>query len=134
MGRSNGSSESFFLKTGWQCGKNRLPSATPCWTPCSKTISLLCDAGVGIGKTYAYLTACILLKKFAPARACRFPAGGGSPPPALPCRTPSSGSTFHFCPGFFWRTASFKNPSGRWCEKARNALSAMSVFLIGWKR
>ena len=25
-----------------------------------------CDAGVGIGKTYAYLTACILLKKFAP--------------------------------------------------------------------
>ena len=25
----------------------------------------LCDAGVGIGKTYAYLTACILLKKFA---------------------------------------------------------------------
>lgn len=26
----------------------------------------LCDAGVGIGKTYAYLTACILLKKFAP--------------------------------------------------------------------
>jgi len=24
----------------------------------------LCDAGVGIGKTYAYLTACILLKKF----------------------------------------------------------------------
>ncbi len=28
----------------------------------------LCDAGVGIGKTYAYLTACILLKKFAPHR------------------------------------------------------------------
>ena len=24
----------------------------------------LCDAGVGIGKTYAYLTACVLLKKF----------------------------------------------------------------------
>ena len=27
----------------------------------------LCDAGVGIGKTYAYLTACILLKKFYPS-------------------------------------------------------------------
>ncbi|MFR1479515.1 MAG: hypothetical protein ACLSB9_29420 [Hydrogeniiclostridium mannosilyticum] len=26
----------------------------------------LCDAGVGIGKTYAYLTACIILKKFYP--------------------------------------------------------------------
>lgn len=26
----------------------------------------LCDAGVGIGKTYAYLTACVLLKKFVP--------------------------------------------------------------------
>lgn len=29
----------------------------------------LCDAGVGIGKTYAYLTACILLRKNAPHRA-----------------------------------------------------------------
>lgn len=27
----------------------------------------MCDAGVGIGKTYAYLTACILLKKFYPS-------------------------------------------------------------------
>ena len=26
----------------------------------------LCDAGVGIGKTYAYLTGCILLRKNAP--------------------------------------------------------------------
>ena len=24
----------------------------------------LCDAGVGIGKTYAYLTACILMRKY----------------------------------------------------------------------
>lgn len=29
---------------------------------------LLCDAGTGIGKTYAYLTACILLQQFRPAR------------------------------------------------------------------
>ena len=29
---------------------------------------ILCDAGTGIGKTYAYLTACILLQKFCPAR------------------------------------------------------------------
>lgn len=28
----------------------------------------LCDAGVGIGKTYAYLTGCILLRKNAPHR------------------------------------------------------------------
>ena len=34
-------------------------------------IIALCDAGVGIGKTYAYLTACILLKKFYPSE----PAG-----------------------------------------------------------
>lgn len=27
----------------------------------------LCDAGVGIGKTYAYLTACVLLKRFFPS-------------------------------------------------------------------
>lgn len=26
----------------------------------------LCDAGVGIGKTYAYLTACVLLDRFFP--------------------------------------------------------------------
>ena len=29
---------------------------------------ILCDAGTGIGKTYAYLTACVLLQKFCPAR------------------------------------------------------------------
>ena len=29
---------------------------------------ILCDAGTGIGKTYAYLTACVLLQKFRPAR------------------------------------------------------------------
>ena len=29
---------------------------------------ILCDAGTGIGKTYAYLTACILLQKFRPAK------------------------------------------------------------------
>ena len=74
MVRSSESSASFCLKMGWRCGKNRLPCAMPCWTPCS-TIELpllhnkiaLCDAGVGIGKTYAYLTACILLKKFYPS-------------------------------------------------------------------
>ena len=27
----------------------------------------LCDAGVGIGKTYAYLAACVLLKRFFPS-------------------------------------------------------------------
>ncbi len=36
----------------------------------------LCDAGVGIGKTYAYLTACILFEKVLSIRACRLPAGG----------------------------------------------------------
>ena len=72
----------------------------------------LCDAGVGIGKTYAYLTACILLKKFAP----HGPAG--SQPvvistPALPYRTLSSKNTFRFYPGFFWRTVLSPNPSGQ---------------------
>ena len=67
MGKSSGSSASFCLKTGWRCGKNRLPCAMPCWTPCS-TIKLPCAMqGWGIGKTYAYLTACILLKKFYPS-------------------------------------------------------------------
>ena len=27
----------------------------------------LCDAGVGIGKTYAYLVACVLMRKYAAA-------------------------------------------------------------------
>ena len=60
----------------------------------------LCDAGVGIGKTYAYLTACILLKKFYPSG----PAGSQrwwSPPPVWPCRTPSSESTSHSYPASF---------------------------------
>ena len=29
----------------------------------------MCDAGVGLGKTYAYLVACLLWQRAAPARA-----------------------------------------------------------------
>ena len=41
----------------------------------------LCDAGVGIGKTYAYLTACILLKKF-------YPSGPAGSQPVVRLRCP----------------------------------------------
>lgn len=67
MGKLSGSSASFCLKMGWRCGKNRLPCAMPCLDTLLHNKIALCDAGVGIGKTYAYLTACILLKKFYPS-------------------------------------------------------------------
>lgn len=59
----------------------------------------LCDAGVGIGKTYAYLTACILLKKFAP----HGPAG--SQPVVVSTSSVALqdaiiGEYIPFCPGF----------------------------------
>lgn len=71
----------------------------------------LCDAGVGIGKTYAYLTACILLKKFAP----HGPAG--SQPVVVSTSSVALqdaiiGEYIPFCPGFFWRTALFKTHPG----------------------
>ena len=80
----------------------------------------LCDAGVGIGKTYAYLTACILLKKFAPM-GLPVPSRWWFPPPALPFRTLSSGNTFHFYPGFFWRTVYLKTHPG-YGEKRQGTL------------
>ena len=66
MGRLNGSSESFCPKTDWPCGKNRVALCHAMLDTLLQNHIALCDAGVGIGKTYAYLTACILLKKFAP--------------------------------------------------------------------
>ena len=44
-----------------------MPSATPCWMPCSTKKFLLCEAGVGIGKTLAYLVACVLWQQQRPA-------------------------------------------------------------------
>ena len=41
----------------------RILAGKPCSTLLQNRIAL-CDAGVGIGKTYAYLTACILLKQY----------------------------------------------------------------------
>ena len=60
----------------------------------------LCDAGVGIGKTYAYLIACILLKKF-------YPSGpAGSQPVVVSTSSVALqdaiiGSTSHFYPASF---------------------------------
>lgn len=53
---------------------------------------MLSDAGTGIGKTYAYLTAAVIFHKY------RMEAGypgspSPSPPPALRCRRPFTGST-----------------------------------------
>ena len=54
----------------------------------------LCDAGVGLGKTYAYLVACLLWQSQRP-RALWQPVVISTP--AWPCRRPSCKSTFRFC-------------------------------------
>lgn len=92
----------------------------------------LCDAGVGIGKTYAYLTACILLRKNAPHRAV------GS----LPVVVSTSSIALQdaiieeyilFYPAFFWRITSFRSPSEPSYAKAKNDLYAISASPSGWK-
>ncbi|MFQ8629427.1 MAG: hypothetical protein ACLSAR_11805 [Dorea formicigenerans] len=52
-----------FPEHGMAVRKNRLCYATKCWITCGRNIAL-CDAGVGIGKTYAYLVACVLMRKY----------------------------------------------------------------------
>lgn len=92
----------------------------------------LCDAGVGIGKTYAYLTGCILLRKNAPHSAV------GS----LPVVVSTSSIALQdaiieeyipFYPAFFWRITSSRSPSEPSCAKAKNGLYAMSALPSVWK-
>ena len=45
-------------------GKNRLCYATKMLDNLLGRNIALCDAGVGIGKTYAYLVACVLMRKY----------------------------------------------------------------------
>ena len=71
----------------------------------------LCDAGVGIGKTYAYLVACVLMRKYS------LLAEGCSPYeqrpvvislPALHSRKQFLQNISLFSPGFFRRTGRFR--------------------------
>ena len=73
----------------------------------------LCDAGVGIGKTYAYLVACVLMRKYS------LLAEGCSPYEQRPVVI--STSALHsrkqflqnislFYPGFFRRVGRFRSP------------------------
>ena len=74
----------------------------------------LCDAGVGIGKTYAYLVACVLMRKYS------LLADGYSPyeqrpvvisTPALHSRKQFLRNISLFSPGFFRRTGRFSHRS-----------------------
>ena len=46
--------------TAWRCGKGRSSSATPCWTPYIIRKSPFATRASALGKTYAYLVACLL--------------------------------------------------------------------------
>ena len=65
MGRLNGFSE-FLPQNGLAVREEQITLCHDMLDTLLQNNIALCDAGVGIGKTYAYLTACILLKKFAP--------------------------------------------------------------------
>lgn len=71
----------------------------------------LCDAGVGIGKTYAYLVACVLMRKYS------LLAEGCSPYEQRPVVISTSSIALQkailteyipFSPGFFRRTGRFR--------------------------
>ena len=50
----------------WQCERDKSPYVTPCWMPFFRRKLPSATPGWGIGKTYAYLGACVLLKKHRP--------------------------------------------------------------------
>lgn len=92
----------------------------------------LCDAGVGIGKTYAYLVACVLLRKYSML------TGRGNPLEQRPVVVSTSSIALQkaivteYIP-FLSRGAVGTRPRssllfGQWCGKERNTLSVTT----GW--
>ena len=61
----------------------------------------LCDAGTGIGKTYAYLVAAAAANR-SDTEALRKPVIISTS--ASPCRTPCRRNTFRCCPASCWQT------------------------------
>ena len=53
-----------FPEQGLAVGKSRSVYAMKCWILCWENRLPCVIAGVGIGKTYAYLVACVLLRKY----------------------------------------------------------------------
>ena len=73
----------------------------------------LCDAGVGIGKTYAYLVACVLMRKYSLlAEGCspyeQRPVVISTSSPALHSRKQFLQNISLFSPGFFRRMGRFR--------------------------
>ena len=91
----------------------------------------LCDAGVGIGKTYAYLVACVLLLKYSML------TGRGNPLEQRPVVVSTSSIALQkailteyipFLSRVLLSKESFSPRFGQWCEKGKNTLSVT----IGW--
>ena len=92
----------------------------------------LCDAGVGIGKTYAYLTACILLKKF-------YPSGpAGSQPVVVSTSSVALqdaiiGEYIPFLSRIFLENHIIPKPIRAMVRKGKSGSSAMPVSPSGWR-
>ena len=91
----------------------------------------LCDAGVGIGKTYAYLVACVLLRKYSML------TGRGNPLEQRPVVVSTSSIALQkailteyipFLSRVLLEQGIIQSPFGQWCGKGRNTLSATT----GW--
>ena len=80
---------------------------------------ILCDAGTGIGKTYAYLTACVRLQKFRPARVQPVVISTSS----VALQDAVVKEYILFYPVFFWKTASFLNRSELPFAREKDVLS-----------
>lgn len=91
----------------------------------------LCDAGVGIGKTYAYLVACVLLRKYSML------TGRGNPLEQRPVVVSTSSIALQkaivteyipFLSRVLLEQGMIQSPLRQWCGKERNTLSVTT----GW--
>ncbi len=109
------------------------PSVTSCWMPCSKNNIALCDAGVGIGKTYAYLTGLHFTQKKRPHRAVGSPAGSGFHFQYSSARRHYWGVYPFFIPHFSGESHHSEAHPEPSYAKAKNDLYAISALPSGWK-
>ena len=90
----------------------------------NKEISL-CEAGVGTGKTLAYLVGCILWQMHRPEQ-MKLPIV--FPLPALPCRTQFLRNICQNCLLSCWTRVSSPHPSQPLSARAKSVLSAMPAL------
>lgn len=97
----------------------------------------LCDAGVGIGKTYAYLTACVMLRKYAMLTGKSFLCN--SRPVVISTSSVALQKAMMeeyipFLSKILWETGSYNLLCRRLSAKGKNISFVTAVWTSGWKQ